>query len=615
MLPAVPPIIPGNGIFKSLQSNDTYLNSISGQLVNTLNIWKGDVIAASTGNVALFGLQSMDGVNLGYGDIVLLKNQTNPKNNGIYTVTDTEWTRSPNLVDGTNASGVAVYIVSGSQNEGKIYVCTNDSGNDVVGIVALTFATVSNGGTNYQLFYNSNGVLTADESSTDGAGNISASSIEVAQSVVATTYSDTNSVTFGLNRGFYFNDVEIRNGASKIQLNENVGLVSNVPIIATRFKLDDVVDNTDYSFSYSNPDLLLNITGSTCMSLGPSEVRFNNLTSPFYSFTNDQDTSINFTNNSISLNVNGTENQLTVSNSYVINEVPYYAPNYYSSLDKITGIESSGTDISFLSSSVSLVVMDTSNITSVVPIVSNELKFDSGPYISSQLNINDVLKLNNDVVSEVPVSAYSFLFQSDTMTGLVGSVETIDMDISNANKLKIDNQVTSEVQVRSVQSFAFYESTGSGLSIAADLSFMLNDQTIMTVSNGSTTVPSIDTTDSISAVYYQSNQTYEIGTNAPLTLINGLHNLNGTMTSTNACGLFYVEENQTYFVTGKVGNTDPTTVYFSTIVYRLNGNGIAVIGSPIIGSVSNLTVDNVSSPPILQLTDSNNQSYIVTVFV
>lgn len=55
---------------------------------------KGPCRAATTGNIALSGLQTVDTIPLGVGDRVLVKNQTSGRENGIYVVDTGPWRRS-----------------------------------------------------------------------------------------------------------------------------------------------------------------------------------------------------------------------------------------------------------------------------------------------------------------------------------------------------------------------------------------------------------------------------------------------------------------------------------------------------------------------------------------
>ena len=80
---------------------------------------KGRVRAASTENVSLSMPASIvDGVTLALGDRVLLKNQADGRENGIYVLDDEllPGTRSTDLVDGTDAMGSLTYVEDGFEN-------------------------------------------------------------------------------------------------------------------------------------------------------------------------------------------------------------------------------------------------------------------------------------------------------------------------------------------------------------------------------------------------------------------------------------------------------------------------------------------------------------------
>lgn len=79
--------------------------------------WKQSVEAATTANITLSGLQTIDGVSLTAGQRVLVKNQTTLADNGIYIVSAGAWTRSPDM-DATTPvneiNGAAVFVENGT---------------------------------------------------------------------------------------------------------------------------------------------------------------------------------------------------------------------------------------------------------------------------------------------------------------------------------------------------------------------------------------------------------------------------------------------------------------------------------------------------------------------
>jgi hypothetical protein len=83
---------------------------------------KAPVQAATLANIVLSGEQTIDGIAVkaiglnGYPDRVLVKNQTNPIDNGIWDVSTGQWTRSIDA-NGTQdlVSGTTVLVIGGSQ--------------------------------------------------------------------------------------------------------------------------------------------------------------------------------------------------------------------------------------------------------------------------------------------------------------------------------------------------------------------------------------------------------------------------------------------------------------------------------------------------------------------
>jgi len=87
---------------------------------------KAPVRVATTGsNIALSGLQTIDGVALAAGDRVLVKDQTNATTNGLYNASTGNWTRT---IDANNNSqwttGTLVNVTAGAANAGKTYELT-----------------------------------------------------------------------------------------------------------------------------------------------------------------------------------------------------------------------------------------------------------------------------------------------------------------------------------------------------------------------------------------------------------------------------------------------------------------------------------------------------------
>jgi hypothetical protein len=97
---------------------------------------------ATTANITLSGLQTIDGITVVADDRVLVKDQSTTTENGIYTASTGNWTRGVD-VDGAYdlVTGTLVNIVEGSVNGSKQFFCT--ASNPLTpGTSALTFGSI-----------------------------------------------------------------------------------------------------------------------------------------------------------------------------------------------------------------------------------------------------------------------------------------------------------------------------------------------------------------------------------------------------------------------------------------------------------------------------------------
>lgn len=86
------------------------------------------VKAATTVNIGLFGAQTIDGVSVVAGDRVLVKNQSTASENGIYVVSNSNWTRATDFnEDGEVAQGTQVNVGLGTQNQNTIWNVSNNN--------------------------------------------------------------------------------------------------------------------------------------------------------------------------------------------------------------------------------------------------------------------------------------------------------------------------------------------------------------------------------------------------------------------------------------------------------------------------------------------------------
>jgi hypothetical protein len=107
---------------------------------------KNACIVATTANITLSGLQTIDSVAVVAADRVLVKNQTTGSENGIYVVSATAWTRAKDCNGARDiVKGTRVYCFAGGSVTAGEYILSTAS--PVVGTTTLTFAKIGGAGT------------------------------------------------------------------------------------------------------------------------------------------------------------------------------------------------------------------------------------------------------------------------------------------------------------------------------------------------------------------------------------------------------------------------------------------------------------------------------------
>lgn len=89
---------------------------------------KQPVECATTANITLEGLQTIDGISVTAGMRVLVKNQTAGAENGIYIASTGAWSRAADLNDNNDVQkGTRVFVASGSVNGGNEFYISTDN--------------------------------------------------------------------------------------------------------------------------------------------------------------------------------------------------------------------------------------------------------------------------------------------------------------------------------------------------------------------------------------------------------------------------------------------------------------------------------------------------------
>lgn len=107
---------------------------------------KASVVAATTANITLSGAQTIDGVSVVAGDRVLVKNQTNQADNGIYVAASGAWARSADANTWAELVSAYTFVEDGSTYADTGWVCTVNQGG-TLGTTPITWSQFSGAGT------------------------------------------------------------------------------------------------------------------------------------------------------------------------------------------------------------------------------------------------------------------------------------------------------------------------------------------------------------------------------------------------------------------------------------------------------------------------------------
>jgi hypothetical protein len=93
--------------------DDLTLSDLDGSSFDEFRVTKSFVRVATTTNITLSGLQEIDGVQVNIGDRVLVKEQTNAIQNGIWLASDASWARTTDFTTYINSLGVIAFVDEG----------------------------------------------------------------------------------------------------------------------------------------------------------------------------------------------------------------------------------------------------------------------------------------------------------------------------------------------------------------------------------------------------------------------------------------------------------------------------------------------------------------------
>ena len=110
------------------------------QGINSSAAMKVPCLAATTANITLSGLQTVDGVALAADDRVLVKDQTDGTENGIYLASTSAWTRAPDFDGALDAVNGTLFTVATGTANARLIFELQTSGTITIGTTSLTIA-------------------------------------------------------------------------------------------------------------------------------------------------------------------------------------------------------------------------------------------------------------------------------------------------------------------------------------------------------------------------------------------------------------------------------------------------------------------------------------------
>jgi hypothetical protein len=215
--------------------------------------WKESVRAATTADITLSGTQTIDGVAVVADDRVLVKDQTDQTENGIYVAASGSWARADDMDAAGEFSGAAIFIQEGTANADTGYVCTNNGdvtiGTDNIAFTQFTGAGQLSAGNGIDI---TNSTISVDlDGSTLANG---ANGLSIAANGVGTTEIADSSVTNDKLAGSIANAKLANSTISGVALGSNLNALSA--------SASGAITMTSYNGSAAISDIAVNLAAS-----------------------------------------------------------------------------------------------------------------------------------------------------------------------------------------------------------------------------------------------------------------------------------------------------------------------------------------------------------------
>ena len=146
-------ITPSSGVFTNISTTTGSISTTPSNPTDLVNknyvdmfvqgyAIKAECQVATTGNITLFGLQTIDGYTTLANDRVLVKNQTTSAQNGIYVASTGAWARSSDANTWNSLISAFTFIMNGTTQQNSGWVCTITSGG-TLGTTPVTWSQLA----------------------------------------------------------------------------------------------------------------------------------------------------------------------------------------------------------------------------------------------------------------------------------------------------------------------------------------------------------------------------------------------------------------------------------------------------------------------------------------
>ena len=147
-------ITPSSGVFTNISTTTGSISTTPSNPTDLVNknyvdmfvqgyAIKAECQVATTGNITLSGLQTIDGYTTLANDRVLVKNQTTSAQNGIYVASTGAWARSSDANTWNSLISAFTFIMNGTTQQNSGWVCTITSGG-TLGTTPVTWSQLAN---------------------------------------------------------------------------------------------------------------------------------------------------------------------------------------------------------------------------------------------------------------------------------------------------------------------------------------------------------------------------------------------------------------------------------------------------------------------------------------